>query len=87
MKKLVFLLLLLYYSVATLNAQWMQTNGPYGGTINCLAFNGSNAFAGTYQGVYLSSDDGNVWTQQTSCVVNASQQTGLVFLRQHTTSG
>jgi len=31
----------------SLQAQWIQTNGPYGGTINCFAVNGSNLFAGT----------------------------------------
>ena len=28
-------------------AQWIQTNGPYGGNIRCFAFSGTNLFAGT----------------------------------------
>ena len=44
------------------NADWVQTNGPYGGYITCLAINGSNIFAGTDGGgVYLSSNNGSSW--------------------------
>jgi len=32
----------------SLQAQWIQTNGPYGGSVRCFAVNGSNLFAGTY---------------------------------------
>src|SRR5512140_3141624 len=44
------------------SAQWKQTNGPYGGTINCLAVCGSNFVAGTDgAGVFRSSDEGLTW--------------------------
>jgi len=44
-------------------AQWIQTNGPYGGDINCLAVSGSNIYAGTYDsGVFLSTNNGTSWT-------------------------
>ncbi|MGH7495021.1 MAG: FlgD immunoglobulin-like domain containing protein [bacterium] len=36
-----------------LQAQWIQTDGPSGGKINCFAVKGSNLFAGT--------DGGGVW--------------------------
>src|SRR5271166_5372054 len=42
-------------------AQWEQTNGPYGGAVYSLAVSGSNLFAGTGQGVYLSTDNGTSW--------------------------
>ena len=46
-----------------LPAQWVQTNGPYGGFINCITTNGSNLFAGTNEGgVFLSTNNGNSWT-------------------------
>jgi photosystem II stability/assembly factor-like uncharacterized protein len=46
------------------NAQWIQTNGPYGGTILSLAVMDSTIFAGTqYCGAYYSSDYGNNWNQ------------------------
>ena len=49
----------IYFSA---NAQWVQTNGPYGRTVNCFAVQGSNIFAGTYEfGVYRSSDNGEHW--------------------------
>jgi len=46
----------------SLQAQWIQTNGPYGGTINCFAVNGSNLFAGTDGGVFRSTNNGTSWT-------------------------
>ncbi|HEY5123677.1 MAG TPA: regulator, partial [Ignavibacteria bacterium] len=51
-------------SFNTLNAQWIQTNGPCGGTVQCfLAVSGTNLFAGTLlDGVYLSTNNGTSWT-------------------------
>ena len=43
-------------------AQWMQTNGPYGGTITCFAVSSTSLFAGTPDGVYLSTNQGGNWT-------------------------
>ena len=35
-----------------LSAQWVQTNGPSGGHVYCLAISGTNLFAGTPFGVF-----------------------------------
>jgi hypothetical protein len=43
-------------------SQWEQCNGPYGGIVNALAISGSNIFAGTYNGVFLSTNNGANWT-------------------------
>ena len=46
----------------SVNAQWIQTNGPYGGQINCLAVKGSEIFAGTDEnGIFATSDNGSSW--------------------------
>src|ERR1035437_1502135 len=50
--------------------QWVQTNGPYGGLINCLAVSGTNIFAGTYFGVYLSTNNGTSWTAVNNGLTN-----------------
>jgi len=42
-------------------SQWVQTNGPYGGHVACLAVSGTNLFAGTNGRVYHSSDSGASW--------------------------
>ncbi len=56
---LVFLFLLSSPS----SAQWLQTNGPYGGQVNALAVSGSNIFAAAYgAGVFSSADNGTSWT-------------------------
>ena len=47
MKKLI-LLIIIALTANFANAQWQQTNGPYGGNINCIASDGTNIFAGTY---------------------------------------
>ncbi len=45
------------------SAQWVQTNGPNGVDIRCVARSGPNLFAGTYgNGVYLSTNTGGNWT-------------------------
>ena len=61
MKNFYVLLIVLLINNAV-NAQWQQTNGPYSGTIRCIAINGSNTFAGTTGGIYLSTDNGGSWT-------------------------
>jgi len=47
----------------SLQAQWIQTNGPYEGDVRCFAVSGSNLFAGTFgDGVFLSTNNGTSWT-------------------------
>src|ERR1035437_8893370 len=63
MKNLVVLILLQFiisYN-GVLQAQWVQTNGPYGGFIYSLTVSGTNLFAGTNAGVYLSTNNGTSW--------------------------
>jgi hypothetical protein len=56
-----FLLSLMHAGVA--HAQWVQTNGPYGGMIISFAVSGTNLFAGTDSGgVFLSTNNGTSWT-------------------------
>jgi hypothetical protein len=55
-----FLLSLMHGGVA--HAQWVQTNGPYGGRIISLAVSGTNLFAGAEGGVFLSTNNGANWT-------------------------
>ena len=45
------------------SAQWVQTNGPVGGSINCFAVSGTGLFVGLgLGGIYRSVDDGENWT-------------------------
>src|SRR5437867_2056158 len=43
------------------SSQWMQANGPYGGSVICLAISGSSIYAGTDGGAYRSDDKGATW--------------------------
>ena len=44
------------------SAQWVQTNGPYGGSVSCFAVSGTNLFSGTHgSGVFLSTNNGTSW--------------------------
>lgn len=71
MKKLLLFLVLFTGIVNITKSQWIQTNGPYGGqNISCLAVSGANIFAGTSNGVFISSDDGNLWTQVNNGLTN-----------------
>src|ERR1035437_3699340 len=69
--KLFFLIVILaIVSAAPLRAQWVQTNGPYDGDVRCFAVSGTNLFAGTDVGVFLSTNNGTSW---------AAVNTGLTF--------
>ncbi len=62
MKKLILLLLAFAGSINFTYAQWQQTNGPHtGSAVTCIAVSGTNIFAGTGGGVFLSTDSGTTW--------------------------
>jgi hypothetical protein len=65
-----FSVLLMFISVS-LSAQWVQTNGPEGHDIYCIAVSSSNIFAGTdSSGVFISSNSGNNWVAVNTGLVN-----------------
>ncbi len=76
-----FLLSLMHAGVA--HAQWVHTNGPYGGQIISFAVSGTNLFAGTEGGVFLSTNNGTSWTEvntgltSTSVIAFAASGTNL----------
>jgi len=80
MKYLVTLtvLLLSVLSSGYSNAQWVQTNGPCEGTVNCFAVGGINLSAGTASGVYLSVNNGISWTSVNNGLPASSYITALV---------
>jgi photosystem II stability/assembly factor-like uncharacterized protein len=58
-----FICLITIFLAGTTQAQWVQANGPYGGTVNCFAVDGIDLFAGTDDGgVFRSTDNGTHWT-------------------------
>ncbi len=57
-----WLIVALFTWSAKSHSQWVQTNGPYGGRINCFAVSGTNIFTGTGHGVFLSTNNGESWT-------------------------
>jgi photosystem II stability/assembly factor-like uncharacterized protein len=63
MKYILILFLFSLMNVSVTHSQWVQTNGPEGGKINCFAVIGKNTFAGTGGGgVFLSKNNGANWT-------------------------
>jgi len=64
MKKLFLVVLLMTIIFSTSNqltAQWVQTNGPEGGEVFCLAAHDTTLFLGSEIGVYFSTDNGTSW--------------------------
>ena len=61
------------------SAQWVQTNGPYGGYVYCFAVSGTNLFAEAYRG--------GVWRRPLSEMVTSVERLSTdlptQFLRQH----
>jgi hypothetical protein len=60
-RSLSFFAIIVLLEAQSLQAQWIQTNGPYGGDVRCFAVNGSNLFAGT--------NGGGVWRRPLSGMV------------------
>src|SRR5689334_10856161 len=55
-------LVILFFTINNLQAQWQQTNGPYGGYITALTSTATDIYLGTAgTGVYRSSDNGVSW--------------------------
>ncbi len=64
--KRIFIVLISLNIFSFINAQWISINRSCG-IIDCLAFTpneigGTNIFAGTYSGIFLSKDNGYSWT-------------------------
>jgi hypothetical protein len=71
MKRLLsFFASVVLFGAQSLQAQWIQTNGPSGGGVTCFAVDGSNLFAGTYNGVFLSTNNGTSWTAVNTGLTN-----------------
>ncbi|MDD5673633.1 MAG: T9SS type A sorting domain-containing protein [Chitinivibrionales bacterium] len=51
--------IILFYQLT--NAQWEQTDGPGSGAVNALMVSGTDFFAATDSGVFLSTNDGANW--------------------------
>jgi hypothetical protein len=62
------------------SAQWVQTNGPYGGNIRCIVGSGTNLFAGTQgSGVYRSTNGGTWWSAVNAGLTDHSGTSSSVF--------
>jgi photosystem II stability/assembly factor-like uncharacterized protein len=58
---------LLLGSVSTVSGQW-SSSGPHGGPATALTVSGTNVFAGTGNGVFKSTDNGQTWTSANSTI-------------------
>src|SRR5689334_2439694 len=62
-KLLVTTLAFFFFFLNTLHVfcQWVWTNGPGGGSVTALIESGTDIFASSYGGVFLSSNNGGNW--------------------------
>jgi hypothetical protein len=66
-KKIIFTLLIIHCSLIIANAQWVQmSNGMGNGYVFSFLSVGTNIFAGTDNGIYLSTNNGSIWSHITS---------------------
>ena len=77
MKKIIFTLLIIHFSILIANAQWVQMSNGMGTNKNVwsLAASGDNIFAGTNFGVYISTNNGESWS-----LTSLNNQSGHVLL-------
>jgi photosystem II stability/assembly factor-like uncharacterized protein len=65
MKKVLSLIVILVLGALNTQAQWEQSNGPYGGDVRSLIQSGNYLYAGTFGGgVFRSSDNGESWQEK-----------------------
>lgn len=76
-KRSIFLSLCLFLSTHWVWAQWSK-KCVEGGSVNCFVANGADLFAGTFVGVYRSSDDGETWQLSSSGIAIADVRSMLV---------
>jgi len=67
---LLFAILFLMHFNGISYSQWNQTLSPVVGAVYSLAANGTNVFAGTDSGVYVTSDKGINWAQSNNGLTN-----------------
>ena len=72
--KLAFLFLLLI--TGTLQAQWVQMNGPYGANVNALFRHGSKIFAATDGGLFLADTAEGEWKACPNVLFHATSIAG-----------
>jgi hypothetical protein len=65
MKKLIFTLLIIHCSLNIANAQWTQASSGINATLTIYSLTalGSNIYAGSDSGVYISTNNGTSWTK------------------------
>ena len=85
MKKFVFFLIITLSEIIA-HAQWIQTNGPTGGNVNCFVFQDTLIFAGTNNGLYISSLNGKTWNTVGENITNKTI-TSLAVMGQSIFSG
>ena len=59
--KTIYILIIAIFTINIANAQWTQTSLD-SNTVTSIVISGNNIFAGTWNGVYISSDNGDNWT-------------------------
>ena len=73
----------LIFSVIVANAQWQHTNLDSNSvtavSVQCIIINGSNIFAGTNAGVFLSSDNGSNWRAVNNGLTNTAYVTAFTI--------
>jgi ligand-binding sensor domain-containing protein len=68
-------------------AQWSPTNGPFGGSPYCLLYKNSSLFAGTDCGVFVSSNDGEVWERRANGLTDCTPVVALVEFNNNILAG
>ncbi|MCX6231388.1 MAG: T9SS type A sorting domain-containing protein [Bacteroidetes bacterium] len=58
-----YILIFVLYSFNEVNAQWQLTSATNNSVVNVMAASGTNIYAGSHNGVFLSNNSGSTWTK------------------------
>ena len=68
-------------------AQWSPTNGPFGGAPYCLLYKNNSLFAGTECGVFVTSNDGEVWERRANGLTDCTPVVALIEFNNNILAG
>jgi len=85
MKKIFILIYIVILSQSNYFPQsfWLQCNGPYGGTVKTLYLTKNKSlYAGTWEGLFFSKNNGSIWTKVFDKNVNTIKETkdGRIYI-------
>ncbi len=79
--RLIASILLILTSICFSQDFWERTNGPFGGSVNCVEICPDGfIYAGTGGGIYISKDNGSSWNQLSTSSIDLNYVASITII-------